>query len=69
MSDERIPQNQPQDELSDDQLEQVTGGDGNYQSPDTFRPNPNGDGTTQKIGKSEVGVDSFSWGVSNPDSK
>jgi bacteriocin-like protein len=33
MSDERIPQNQPEDELSDEQLEQVSGGDGNRKEP------------------------------------
>jgi bacteriocin-like protein len=33
MSDERSPQNQPEDELSDEQLEQISGGDGNRQQP------------------------------------
>jgi bacteriocin-like protein len=62
MSDERIPQNQPQDELSDEQLEQVTGGDGNRQQPD-FRPNPTGDGKPQLTDKTDVEVSSYSFGA------
>jgi bacteriocin-like protein len=63
MSDERIPQSQPQDELSDEQLEQVSGGDGNREQP-TLTAASNGETKSPSGHRDEIHIESYSWGMS-----
>jgi bacteriocin-like protein len=58
MSDERSPQNQPEDELSDEQLEQISGGDGNRQQATLTATST---GETQNRSIYDKGIDLGSW--------
>jgi hypothetical protein len=67
MSDERNSKSQPHVELSDTDLDQISGGHGDGQQP-VPPPNAtaNGDDKKQENKLQDSQVDSYSWHVSNP---